>query len=169
MDVHLKGVWKHCRLLHTQVCLKSSFYTSGTAADFLDEQSLCQDKICVRSLKRVINTTFLYDLNLGAGPDTVPEWGMHWALFTGSLRATLTVHTLCFAIFLQTREKKPRPEQQRCPWGENGWKRWTKFVYSRLTLGHHTEEPFHLIKVQHPVFLFFTFLLFSEFILDSKK
>lgn len=36
VDVHLKGVWKHSRLPHIQVCLKSCFYTSGTAADFLD-------------------------------------------------------------------------------------------------------------------------------------
>lgn len=49
-------------------------------------------------MKRVINTTFLYDLNSGAGAGTVPEWGMHCALFTGSLRATLTVHTLLCTI-----------------------------------------------------------------------
>lgn len=110
-------------------------------------------------MKKIITTTFLYDLNLGVGPGIVAEWGMYCALFTGSLRAILTVHTLRFAVFLQTREKNqpPHTQQRRCPWEEDRWKRVTKFVYSRVTLGHRTEEPFHLIKVQHLVFLFFHF------------
>lgn len=69
-------------------------------------------------MKKVIATTFLYDLNLGVGPGTVPEWDMYCALFTGSLRAILTVHPLCFAVFLQTREKKHPTQSSEDAYGK---------------------------------------------------
>lgn len=46
-----------------------------------------------------------------------------------------------------------------------------KFVYSSVTLEHHAEDPIYLKGDQSLAFLFFffTFLLFSELILDSKE
>jgi len=81
------------------------------------------------------------------------------------LRATVTVRALCFAVFLQTREKRhtQTPTHQRRLGEEDRGKRMTKFVYSRVTLDNHTEDPIYVKVVQSLAFLFFTFVLRTVF------
>ena len=121
----------------------------------------------MRGMKKVSNTTFLYDLQCWSRHSTSMGHTVLRSLMASCLRAIITVHALCFAVFLQPSEKRSPRKRQRWLWEEDRGK---DKICIQQGYSRSSRWQSHILKRgPRPSISFFTFLLFSKLILHSKK